>query len=104
MARKLKFFKNDRTLLQSLEGLALTAGLRLAEKYKEVSFLLAGLGCEPLIFLLMVSYSTAEPRWLPHKGGGGKITYTFSANTNEFPFRFRLTHPPRLLVPRKTEY
>jgi hypothetical protein len=36
--------------------------------------------------------------------GWGKITYTFSANANEFPFRFRLTHPPRLLVPCKTEY
>ncbi len=36
--------------------------------------------------------------------GRGKITYTFSANANEFPFCFCLTHPPRLLVPRKTEY
>jgi len=33
--------------------------------------------------------------------GRGKITYTFSANANEFPFRFCLTHPPHLLVPRK---
>jgi len=84
MARKLKFFKNDRTLLQSLEGLALTAGLRLAEKYKEVSFLLAGLGCEPLIFLLMVSYSTAEPRWLPHKGGGVKSHIRFPLTPMNF--------------------
>jgi hypothetical protein len=44
---------------------------------------------------------------LPFKtssAGWGKITYTFSANANEFPFHFRLTHPPRLLVPRKMEY
>jgi hypothetical protein len=34
------------------------------------------------------------------KGGRGKITYMFSANANVFPFRFRLTHPPRLLVTR----
>ncbi len=32
--------------------------------------------------------------------GVGKTTYTFSANANVFPFRFRLTHPPRLLVTR----
>ncbi len=30
--------------------------------------------------------------------GRGKITYTFSANANVFPFRFCLTHPPCLLV------
>jgi hypothetical protein len=41
---------------------------------------------------------------IPHgyvlKRGRGKITYTFSTNANVFPFRFRLTHPPRLLVTR----
>jgi hypothetical protein len=30
----------------------------------------------------------------------GKTTYKFSGNANVFPFRFRLTHPPRLLVTR----
>jgi len=35
-----------------------------------------------------------------YKLGWGKITYMFSANANVFPFHFRLTHPPRLLVTR----
>ena len=38
LSRRFKFFRNDRTLFNSLETLTLNTGLRLAAKYKEVRY------------------------------------------------------------------
>jgi hypothetical protein len=50
-------------------------------------------------FLSLKIQGFEEPRLAGQENPGrGKITCTFSPNANVFPFRFCLTHLPRLLV------
>jgi hypothetical protein len=52
-------------------------------------------------FLSLKIQGFEEPRLAGQENPGrGKIMYTFFPNTNVFPFRFCLTHPPCLLVTR----